>query len=77
MKNYSLEDFRYGQYLIEQKDEVLYEYLTKEKKKILNIRKKLSKKCTLNASNRLQEIDQDLKFIDTAMKRIENAAISL
>lgn len=64
---YSDTELKFGRYLLQAKDEVLFSYLNKEKKLLTGILDNLKSKETLSSINRADEIALDLKHIEVAL----------
>ena len=67
---YAEEELRYGKYLLDNKSEVLYEYLNKELMSCNNIRDNLlNKEQSVSVKNRIKAIDEDIAVINKALGR--------
>lgn len=66
MKSYEPVCKKYGKYLLENKDKVLFEYLLWEKKLLTNIMTDLIKNVTQNTIKRVSEIEDALALIEEA-----------
>ncbi len=68
---YAEEELRYGRYLLDNKSEVLYEYLNKELTSCNNIRNNLlnNKEQSISIKNRIKAIDDDIAVINKALGR--------
>ena len=67
---YTEEELRYGKYLLDNKSEVLYEYLNKELMSCNNIRDNLlNKEQSVSVKNRIKAIDEDIAVINKALGR--------
>ena len=68
---YAEEELRYGRYLLENKSEVLYEYLNKELTSCNNIRNSLinNKEQSISIKSRIHAIDDDIDVINKALGR--------
>lgn len=68
---YAEEELRYGRYLLDNKSEVLYEYLNKELTSCNNIRNSLinNKKQSISIKSRIHAIDEDIAVINKALGR--------
>lgn len=68
---YAEEELRYGRYLLDNKSEVLYEYLNKELKSCNNIRNSLinNKEQSISIKSRIHAIDEDIAVINKALGR--------
>ena len=65
------EELRYGRYLLDNKSEVLYEYLNKELTSCNNIRNSLinNKEQSISIKSRIHAIDEDIAVINKALGR--------
>ena len=71
---YTEEELRYGKYLLDNKSEVLYEYLNKELMSCNNIRDNLlNKEQSVSVKNRIKAIDEDIAVINKALGKMEGA----
>lgn len=61
------EHYRYGKLMLEQKDEVLYEYLKKEFNKKMQIEEALKKAQSLTAQERIQELISEKEVLLNAL----------
>lgn len=69
---YKEEELRYGKYLLDNKSEVLYEYLNKELAGCNNIRNNLlGKEQSIAVKKRILAIDDDIRVINKALKRFD------
>lgn len=68
---YAEEELRYGRYLLDNKSEVLYEYLNKELTSCNNIRNSLinNKEQSISIKSRIHAIDEDIAVINKALGR--------
>lgn len=68
---YAEEELRYGRYLLDNKSEVLYEYLNKELTSCNNIRNSLinNKEQSISIKSRIHAIDEDIDVINKALGR--------
>lgn len=68
---YAEEELRYGRYLLDNKSEVLYEYLNKELTSCNNIRNSLinNKEQSISIKSRIHAIDDDIDVINKALGR--------
>lgn len=68
---YAEEELRYGRYLLDNKSEVLYEYLNKELTSCNNIRNNLlnNKEQSISIKSRIHAIDEDIAVINKALGR--------
>ena len=68
---YAEEELRYGRYLLDNKSEVLYEYLNKELTSCNNIRNSLinNKEQSVSIKSRIHAIDEDIAVINKALGR--------
>ncbi|CDB66910.1 putative uncharacterized protein [Eubacterium sp. CAG:248] len=68
---YAEEELRYGRYLLDNKSEVLYEYLNKELTSCNNIRNSLinNKEQSISIESRIHAIDEDIAVINKALGR--------
>lgn len=68
---YAEEELRYGRYLLDNKSEVLYEYLNKELTSCNNIRNSLinNKEQSISIESRIHAIDEDIVVINKALGR--------
>lgn len=68
---YAEEELRYGRYLLDNKSEVLYEYLNKELTSCNNIRNSLinNKEQSISIKSRIHAIDEDMDVINKALGR--------
>ena len=68
---YAEEELRYGRYLLDNKSEVLYEYLNKELTSCNNIRNSLinNKEQSISIKSRIHAIDDDIAVINKALGR--------
>lgn len=68
---YAEEELRYGRYLLDNKSEVLYEYLNKELTSCNNIRNSLinNKEQSISIKSRIHAIDEDIAVINKALER--------
>lgn len=68
---YAEEELRYGRYLLDNKSEVLYEYLNKELTSCNNIRNSLinNKEQSISIESRIHAIDEDIDVINKALGR--------
>lgn len=68
---YAEEELRYGRYLLDNKSEVLYEYLNKELTSCNNIRNNLlnNKEQSISIKSRIHAIDDDIAVINKALGR--------
>lgn len=68
---YAEEELRYGRYLLDNKLEVLYEYLNKELTSCNNIRNSLinNKEQSISIKSRIHAIDEDIAVINKALGR--------
>ncbi len=68
---YAEEELRYGRYLLDNKSEVLYEYLNKELISCNNIRNSLinNKEQSISIKSRIHAIDEDIAVINKALGR--------
>lgn len=68
---YAEEELRYGRYLLDNKSEVLYEYLNKELTSCNNIRNSLinNKEQSISIKSRIHAIDEDIAVINKALAR--------
>ncbi len=68
---YADEELRYGRYLLDNKSEVLYEYLNKELTSCNNIRNSLinNKEQSISIKSRIHAIDEDIAVINKALGR--------
>ncbi len=68
---YAEEELRYGRYLLDNKSEVLYEYLNKELTSCNNIRNSLinNKEQSISIKSRIHAIDEDIAVINMALGR--------
>ena len=68
---YAEEELRYGRYLLDNKAEVLYEYLNKELTSCNNIRNSLinNKEQSISIKSRIHAIDEDIDVINKALGR--------
>lgn len=68
---YAEEELRYGRYLLDNKSEVLYEYLNKELASCNNIRNSLinNKEQSISIKSRIHAIDEDIAVINKALGR--------
>ena len=67
---YTEEELIYGKYLLDNKSEVLYEYLNKELMSCNNIRDNLlNKEQSVSVKNRIKAIDEDIAVINKALGR--------
>lgn len=68
---YAEEELRYGRYLLDNKSEVLYEYLNKELTSCNNIRNSLinKKEQSISIKSRIHAIDDDIAVINKALGR--------
>ena len=68
---YAEEELRYGRYLLDNKSEVLYEYLNKELTSCNNIRYSLinNKEQSISIESRIHAIDEDIAVINKALGR--------
>ncbi len=64
---YSDTELRFGRYLLQAKDEVLFSYLNKEKKLLTGILENIKGKETSSSIKRAEEIALDLKHIESAL----------
>ncbi len=64
---YNEEELKYGKLLLDAKDDVLKEYLLKEKNKYLMILENLKKQDSDKASERINEIEKELECVDRAL----------
>lgn len=71
MTAYAEEELRYGRYLLDNKSEVLYEYLNKELTSCNNIRNSLinNKEQSISIKSRIHAIDEDIAVINKALGR--------
>lgn len=71
MTAYAEEELRYGRYLLDNKSEVLYEYLNKELTSCNNIRNSLinNKEQSISIKSRIHAIDEDIDVINKALGR--------
>lgn len=71
MTAYAEEELRYGRYLLDNKSEVLYEYLNKELTSCNNIRNSLinNKEQSISIKSRIHAIDDDIAVINKALGR--------
>lgn len=71
MTAYAEEELRYGRYLLDNKSEVLYEYLNKELTSCNNIRNSLinNKEQSISIKSRIHAIDDDIDVINKALGR--------
>lgn len=68
---YAEKELRYGRYLLDNKSEVLYEYLNKELTSCNNIRNSLinNKEQSISIESRIHAIDEDIAVINKALGR--------
>lgn len=68
---YAEEELRYGRYLLDNKSEVLYEYLNKELTSCNNIRNNLlnNNEQSISIKSRIHAIDDDIAVINKALGR--------
>ena len=68
---YAEDELRYGRYLLDNKSEVLYEYLNKELTSCNNIRNSLinNKEQSISIKSRIHAIDEDIAVINKALGR--------
>lgn len=68
---YAEEELRYGRYLLDNKSEVLYEYLNKELTSCNNIRNSIinNKEQSISIKSRIHAIDEDIAVINKALGR--------
>ena len=68
---YAEEELRYGRYLLDNKSEVLYEYLNKELTSCNNIRNSLinNKEQSISIKSRIHAVDEDIAVINKALGR--------
>lgn len=68
---YAEEELRYGRYLLDNKSEVLYEYLNKKLTSCNNIRNSLTnnKEQSISIKSRIHAIDEDIAVINKALGR--------
>lgn len=71
MTAYAEEELRYGRYLLDNKSEMLYEYLNKELTSCNNIRNSLinNKEQSISIKSRIHAIDEDIAVINKALGR--------
>lgn len=64
-------DYRFGRYLIEEKNAVLAEYLEKEKQKLTAIADSLKQQGTGHAAKRLQALSEELLLIEETQNEMQ------
>lgn len=72
MEHYEREiDYRFGKGLLEQKNEILYQFLLKEEKSLKSVKARLEDANTEMARTRQTEIETDLEYVKEALKEYE------
>ncbi len=69
-EEYDEVQLKYGKILIEEKNEILKEYLLREKDKYLLILENLKTNSSVKAEERMKEIQEELVLVDEALMRI-------
>lgn len=64
-------DYRFGKGLLEEKNEVLYQFLQKERQSLKAVKARLEKADTKSAKERQKEIETDLEYVEEALKEYE------
>jgi tRNA (adenine22-N1)-methyltransferase len=67
------EHFRYGRYLLEERNPVLQKQLLKEKEKNLHILQAIRNENTDSAKERVQELEKELVYIGSALKYFDGS----
>lgn len=72
MEHYEREiDYRFGKGLLDQKNEILYQFLLKEEKSLKSVKARLEDANTEMARTRQTEIETDLEYVKEALKEYE------
>ena len=64
-------DYRFGKGLLEEKNQVLYQFLLKEQKSLETVKARLESANTKTAKARQKEIEIDLNYAKEALKEYE------
>lgn len=64
-------EYRYGKILIDRKDEILKSFILKELDKIIKIKNNLKISGTINAVNRMAELEEEYIQLDNVIKGME------
>lgn len=64
-------DYRFGKGLLAEKNEVLYQFLQKERQSLKAVKAHLEKADTKSAKERQKEIETDLEYVEEALREYE------